>query len=416
MKKIWIILILVVISICLIAGLFIFTNFANQNVQTVIIGDDIPLPDRIVYRNSNNQYFEFLKDSDKYNSIIELVGRTLKNYSENGEILSQDDIDNIHDKSFLEFDYETVSKNYIIPFDNLQKNNMVKLADSGGKVCSTDLKNINKLQSKLNKITKDEKSYSFDYREYTSKNQFLLQYKYQSQFKTINYKIFQVKIQDLKTYERYEAMCNLSFDEEITEDLFDNYDLILTVSSVPKITTKVSIGNIRYTYESLPNSYGAQDYAHLLIVSKIVNTDCIYNKDLSTVEQEANLNNFTTNYNEMVNNLDENIFIKDFNKFYEEYNNSSSSITETTANEIAKTAFDEASRIVGNYDQSSQTMELKSVHPNNYFTRKYEEGDYVFPTEITAFCFSRKDDMGNGVEIYIDNKLGKIIGGRSFGD
>ena len=416
MKKIWIILILVIISICLIVGLFLFTHFANQNVQTVIIGDDIPLPDRIVYRNSNNQYFEFLKDSDKYNSIIELVGRTLKNYSENGEILSQDDIDNIHNESFLEFDYETISKNYIIPFANLQKNSMVKLADSGGKVCSTDLKSINKLQSELNKITKDEKSYSFDYREYLSKNQFSLQYKYQSQFKTINYKIFQVKIQDLKTYERYEAMCNLSFDEEITKDLFDNYDLILTVSSVPKITTKVSIGNIRYTYESLPNSYGAQDYAHLLIVSKIVNTDCIYNTDLSTVEQEANLNNFTTNYNEMVNNLDENVFIKDFNKFYEEYNNSSSLVTETKAKEIAKTAFEEASRIVGNYDESSQTMEIKNVHPNNYFTRKYEEGDYVFPTEITAFCFSRKDDMGNGVEVYIDNKLGKIIGGRSFGD
>lgn len=416
MKKIWIILILVIISICLIVGLFLFTHFANQNVQTVIIGDDIPLPDRIVYRNSNNQYFEFLKDSDKYNSIIELVGRTLKNYSENGEILSQDDIDNIHNESFLEFDYETISKNYIIPFANLQKNSMVKLADSGGKVCSTDLKSINKLQSELNKITKDEKSYSFDYREYLSKNQFSLQYKYQSQFKTINYKIFQVKIQDLKTYERYEAMCNLSFDEEITKDLFDNYDLILTVSSVPKITTKVSIGNIRYTYESLPNSYGAQDYAHLLIVSKIVNTDCIYNTDLSTVEQEANLNNFTTNYNEMVNNLDENVFIKDFHKFYEEYNNSSSLVTETKAKEIAKTAFEEASRIVGNYDESSQTMEIKNVHPNNYFTRKYEEGDYVFPTEITAFCFSRKDDMGNGVEVYIDNKLGKIIGGRSFGD
>ena len=416
MKKIWIILILVVISICLIAGLFIFTHFANQNVQTVIIGDDIPLPDRIVYRNSDNQYFEFSKDSDKYNSIIELVGSSLKNYSESGEILSEDIIDNIHNESFLEFDYETISKNYIIPFGNTQTNNMVKLADSGGKVCSTDLKNIKKLQSKINRITKDEKSYSFDYREYTSKNQFWLQYKYQSQFKTINYKIFQVKIQDLKTYERYEAMCNLSFDEEITEDIFNNYDLILTVSLVPKIITKVSIGNIRYTYESLPNYYNSQYIAHLLIVSKIVNTNCIYNTDLSTVEQEANLNNFTTNYNEMVNNLDENIFIKDFNKFYEEYNNSSSSITETTANEIAKTAFDEASRIVGNYEESSQTMQIKNIHPNNYFTRKYEEGDSVFPTEVTAFCFSREDDMGNGVEIYIDNKLGKIIGGRSFGD
>ena len=44
------------------------------------------------------------------------------------------------------------------------------------------------------------------------------------------------------------------------------------------------------------------------------------------------------------------------------------------------------------------------------------ETDTVASYEVIAYCFRRTDDIGNGVEIYIDNKLGKIIGGRAFGD
>ena len=79
-------------------------------------------------------------------------------------------------------------------------------------------------------------------------------------------------------------------------------------------------------------------------------------------------------------------------------------------------AFDEASRIVGEYPKSSQTCTLEDVHPNNFFTRKYYEYDFSDPTTVSAYCFSREDELGNGVTIYVDSKLGKIIGGRAFGD
>lgn len=417
MKKVCIILFLLLLGIALLVTLFVF-SYKNLNTsQNVILGDEVILPDRIVYKNSNNQYFEFLKDSEYYDKIIELVGGSLNNFSENGEIVSQDAIDSIHNnESFLEFDYETASKNYIIPFTNTNKNSMIKLATTGGKVCSTNLRNINKLTKELDKISSSSRPYSLEYTEFISKNQFSIDYKYAQQFKEINYKIYQVKITDLKTYERYEAMCNLSFDEPITEDTFTDNDLILTVTMVPKITVKVSIGNIRYTYENLPNVYGSQYTAHLLIVSKIVNTDCIYNTDLSTVDTQANLDELETSYDEKIDNLDENLFVKDFDQFYNDYTNSNSTLTEEQTQTIASTAFDEASRIAGKYNESSQTYELKLVHPNNFFTRKTRETDTVASYEVTAYCFRRTDDIGNGVEIYIDNKLGKIIGGRAFGD
>ena len=392
MKKVCIILFLLLLGIALLVTLFVFAYKSINISQNVILGDEIILPDRIVYKNSNNQYFEFLQDSEQYDEIIEIVGGSLNNFSENGEIVSQDAIDSIHNnESFLEFDYETASKNYIIPFSDTYKNSMIKLATTGGKVCSTNLKNINKLTKELDKISSSSKPYSLEYTEFVSKNQFSLEYKYKQQFKEINYKIYQVKITDLKTYERYEAMCNLSFDEPITEDIFTANDLILTVN--------VS----QYT-------------AHLLVVSKIVNTDCIYNTDLSSVDAQATLDELETSYDEKIDTLDENLYVKDFDQFYTDYTNSTSTLTEKQAQTIATTAFDEASRIVGKYNESSQTYEIKSVHPNNFFTRKSRETDTVASYEVTAYCFRRTDDIGNGVEIYIDNKLGKIIGGRAFSD
>ena len=102
MKKLCIILFLILIGIALLVGLFVFSYKSVNISQNVILGDEIILPDRIVYKNSNNQYFEFLQDSEHYDEIIELVGGTLNNFSENGEIVSQDIIDTIHDnESFL---------------------------------------------------------------------------------------------------------------------------------------------------------------------------------------------------------------------------------------------------------------------------------------------------------------------------
>lgn len=418
MKKIGIIIFLTIIGISLIGALFFYSYTNTHTVENVILGDEIILPDRIVYKNSNNECFEFLRDSEEYNSLIELISSSLINYEDNSQIISQDTIDTIHNnESFLEFDYKTASKNYIIPLGSTLKNYMIKLLNTGGKICSSNLQNLTKIKSELDKnLTTNCKPYSFNYTELLSKNSFYLDYKYKEQFDEINYRIYQVKIEDIKTYERFEAMCNLSFDEPISEDIFNDNILILTVSSVPKITVKVNIGNIRYTYENLPNTYDSQSIAHLLIVSKIVNTDCIYNTDLSTVDQMASFDEFLKEHDENVENLDENLYVKDFDTFYTEYTNATSSITEEKATEIANNVFESETNLTSTYNKDSQTMEIKSVHPTNLFIRKYYETDYTAPYEVTAYCFRRSDDMGNGTEIYIDNKLGKVIGGYSFGD
>ena len=414
--KIIVVIILILVAIGLISSLFA-VQILNRNISDEnIFIEHIVEPDRIVYRNKDGKYYEFLKNTDKYNTIKELISKSLSNYNESGNTLSDDDIDKIHGKSFIEFDYETASKNYIIPLEENDEKDMIKLGTTGGMVVSTNLKNLNKMKNTLDNLSEGEKAYELNYKEMISRNTLnSMEYRYLQQFKQINYKIYQVKIDNIETYELYKEMCNLAFDEEITKDIFNDNDLILTLSLVPKIDVKVSVGNIKYTYEKMTD-VNYQYTAHLLIVSKIVNTNCIYNTDLSDVEQQVDLNNFQIEYDKQVDNLNPDIFVIDFDDFYNRYQNATSSITKNQAEEIAEKGFEEAKRVVGEYNKDTQKCEEIEVNPNNFFTRKYNEGDKVESYKVKVYAFSREDDMGNGVKIYVDKKLGKIVGATAFGD
>ena len=293
---------------------------------------------------------------------------------------------------------------------------MIKLGTTGGMVVTTNLKNFNNIKKIADKVSEGQPIYELKYQEILSRNTITtMEYKYLQQFKEINYKIHQVKIENMEDYEKYKEMCNLAFDEEITAETFVDNDLILTVSLVPKITIKVSIGNIKYTYEQM-NDVAYQYTAHLLIVSKIVNTDCIYNTDLTEVDSKVALDEFQTEYNNKVENLDTETFVTDFDEFYTEYQASTNTITQEEAEEIAEKGFEEAKRVVGSYDKSTEKCEETEVNPNNFFTRKTDERDETAQYKVEVYSFLREDDMGNGVQIYVDKRLGKIVGASAFGD
>ncbi len=420
--KIIIICILTMIAVGLIIALFVssndtiqISNKENQENQAIYEKNIID-PDRIVYRNQNGQYYQFTKDTDGYNQIRDCVKNSLVIYSESGNTLTQEEIDDIHEKSFIEFDYETASKNYIIPFEEIEEPKMIKLGTTGGIVVSTNVEHLEEMIKIAEEQSKNEIPYTLEYKEMISRNPIqTMEYKYLQRFKEINYKIHQVKIQDMETYELYKAMCNLAFDEEINEETFKNNDLILTVSLVPKIDVKVSIGNIQYTYDKLDNAV-MQYTAHLLVVSKIVNTDCIYNTDLTEIDAKVDREEFELEYDEKVENLDTEIFVKDFDSFYQEYQSATGEITQEQAKEIVEVGFEEAERVVGDYDKETQECTETEVKPNGFFTRKYNEREQMAPYTVEVYSFTRKDEMGNGVEIYVDKKLGKIVGARAFGD
>ena len=414
--RIIVIVILILIAIGLISALFI-TQYIEQNQKyDNTFAENIIDPDRIVYKNQEGIYYQFEKGTEQYNELKYTIAKSVTNYNESGNTLTDEDIDKIHEKSFIEFDYKTASKNYIIPLEENEGKNMIKLGTTGGMEVATNLKSFNNIKKIADKVSEGQPIYELKYQEMLSRNTInTIEYKYLQQFKEINYKIHQVKIQNMEDYEKYKEMCNLAFDEEITSDIFKDNDLILTISLVPKITVKVSIGNIKYTYEQM-NDVAYQYTAHLLIVSKIVNTDCIYNTDLTEVDSKVALDEFETKYNESVENLDTETFVTNFDEFYNEYQVSTNTITQEEAEEIAEKGFEEAERVVGNYEKSTQKCEEMETNPNNFFTRKTDERDETAQYKVEVYSFSREDDMGNGVRINVDKRLGKIIGASAFGD
>ncbi len=414
--KIIVILILCLIAVCLISALFIVPYIEQNQEYDNTFAENIIDPDRIVYKDEEGKYYQFEKGTEQYNELKYTIAKSVTNYNESGNTLTDEDIDKIHEKSFIEFDYETASKNYIIPLEENEGKNMIKLGTTGGMIVTTNLKNFNSIIKIAEKVSEGQPTYELKYKEMISRNKIeTMEYKYLQQFKEINYKIHQVKIQNMEDYEKYKEMCNLAFDEEITEETFRDNDLILTISLVPKITVKVSIGNIKYTYEQM-DDVNYQYTAHLLIVSKIVNTDCIYNTDLTEVDSQVALDELNTKYDEAVENLDTNIFVTDFDEFYQEYQASTNTITQEEAEKIAEKGFEEAERVVGNYDKTTEKCEETEVYPNNFFTRKIEERDETEPYKVQVYSFIREDEIGNGVRINVDKRLGKIVGASAFGD
>lgn len=397
-KNIVIFSIVAVITIILVTAIFITYNIHVNNEQREQINQEkfsqnVARPDRIVYKNLE-KYYQINPEDDLYNTIIEEMAKKIDT-SKKETIITQEEVDNMHQAdSFIEFDYNTISKNYILKIDN--KGTFVKLLDSGADLIENNIPNVNQIQKIIeDRINKVEYYTMSENKEYISKNLIDgIQYKYLQQFKQVeNGAIYQKVIEDSETLELYTSMCNLKFDEEISPNIFEKNVIVLTLSIPRDIKVNINIGNIRYYYDNKINNY--EYTAHLLVVSKIVNSSCIYNVNNAAIKEEAELKDYETNYD----------------------NNVNKEITKQEVDEIAEDGFKQAENIVGQYSKDSQTSEIQEVYANNFFTRKYNETDRVYnDKKIKCYVYTRQDEMGNGVSVYIDIETGKIVGGRAFGD
>lgn len=129
-------------------------------------------------------------------------------------------------------------------------------------------------------------------------------------------------------------------------------------------------------------------------------------------------NEFVSNFNKSVDNLDDSVYLIDF----QNYNISSNDIkiSKEKAKEIAEIGFKEsASRIAGEgiEDTEYESIEIREVNANNFFTRKYYQYDDVYTNiKRKAYVVIKENGIRNGVMVYVDVTTGLIIGGGAFGD
>lgn len=266
----------ILIMIVVIIGFAIYTEFEIEkdearieNQQITETSETLKIPDRIIYKNSNNQYYLLEHENSAFSTIYsEIFNRITEN--KNGVVLKEEEIDEIKEKeSFIEFDYWSRSKNFVFP---LQQENiaMIQMFTENGQVRQTKIKDKEELIKKLDKISKIMDSYTFEKEKiYTSTN--LLE----SIPTTIglsqkNAGVYQKIVLTEKEYK--DILQETNFNSKVEEIDFSKQKVIVTVTQYNTKSIKVNIGNVKYKMSESQKKF----IVSILVVSKIVNTDCIY--------------------------------------------------------------------------------------------------------------------------------------------
>ena len=232
----------------------------------------LPKPDRIIYKNKNNEYVIIDSETREYAKIYsELYNRTTNTIE--GIVYSEEEISEMQNRgSFVEFDYNTKSKNFVFLLEEKDVGIIKRFTDSG-QVIKTSLENTDELIKELDKLTKNNEKYEFnkDY-NYISENK-LNEIPDELGFNQVRERIYQKIIQyDKNDYQNTLNQINFKINTEMPTIDFEKQSVVITLSQYEINNVKQNIGNIKYEFGNLLNEYTV----NVLIVNKVVNTNCIY--------------------------------------------------------------------------------------------------------------------------------------------
>lgn len=139
------------------------------------------MPDRIIYKNKE-KYYEINKQEELYDQIIKEMSKKVDT-SKNTTIITELEVDDMHNQeSFIEFDYNTISKNYILTLGDNSK--FVRLLDSTGELIDSNISDTNSIQSMVDSKIQNKNYYTMqENKEYISQNELqTMPYRYLQQF------------------------------------------------------------------------------------------------------------------------------------------------------------------------------------------------------------------------------------------
>ena len=226
------------------------------------------VPDRMVYKDDSGEYFIFGESDSDFNKIYNTISSKLK-YKNDGSTLSLSEIEDLKEQySFIEFDYNTKSKNRIFLLDcpNIA---MINMTGEEGKIAREKIDNIDEIKKVLNSATAFKEKFTVKYDlEYDILIDTLP--KDMSGFKEktdgVSYKV--VDYNELKELtEKYAIEINIDNIDFNARNFIVTFYNREYISRVDKC-----IGHLSYYFSS---SYGTS-HLNLQIVSKIYNANCIY--------------------------------------------------------------------------------------------------------------------------------------------
>lgn len=315
MKRVLIYLILLVVIFLSIFILFKI-EMKDESGQGNIIGKvaentDLPTPDRIIYKNKDGKYVIINSDDEEYQLIYNELYRRLNNIDD-GKVYTEDEIDKMQEEGcFIEFDYNTKSKNFVFMLENLEIGVIKRFSDSG-QVILRDLKNKDDLIKKLEKWTKDFPKYDFNREKTYTLEEQLDNIPSYTNLKEVKPEIYQdiIEYNELD-YKNFIQILGIQSSKNLPEFDAEKETAVITISKYEIKNIKQNIGNIKYEFGDYQDKYSI----NILIVSKIVNINCIY----------YNINNTKSENSEIINSSDDEDYIVEYyvenGQYYANFNN-----------------------------------------------------------------------------------------------
>lgn len=417
----YILLLLVVFSIIF----FIFKNeISNEKLEKNNVGlvDEntiLPTPDRIIYKNINNEYIIINSGISAYTQIYSELYNRITNTIE-GKVYSEDEISQMQNKgTFIEFDYNSKSKNYVFILEE-KEIGIIKRFSDGGQVIQTSLSNKDKLIKKIENLTKD----------ISTKYDFNTEYNYNSENKLSkvanDLKLSQTKVagvyQQVIEYDEneYNAILkklNFKTSHEMPKVDFNKQSVIVTVSRYEIKDIQKNIGNIKYELGKFLDEYSV----NIFIVSKVVNSKCIY---FNTNVDELNVSKISINDNK--NGVE---YYVQNGKYYANINNTK---TEIISIEIASDIAEEETKkakyqyqswksefyrgeSIDNSISGELILGLDDISRLYHWRAEWQNEEYEGKTMWKIRLFDKNDPL-TSLYIYVDAINGEIIGAGASSD
>lgn len=417
----YILLLVVVFSIIFFIFKIEISNekLEKNNVGLVDENTILPTPDRIIYKNINNEYIIINSGTSAYTQIYSELYNRITNTIE-GKVYLEDEISQMQNKgSFIEFDYNIKSKNYVFILEE-KEIGIIKRFSDGGQVIQTSLSNKDRLIKKIDNLTKD----------IYAKYDFNTEYNYNSENKLSkvanDLKLSQTKVAgvyqkvieyDENEYNAVLKKLNFKTNNEIPKVDFNKQSVIVTVSRYEIKDIQKNIGNIKYELGKFLDEYSV----NIFIVSKVVNSKCIY---FNTNVDELNVSKISINDNK--NGVE---YYVQNGKYYANINNTKTEIISIeTASDIAEEEAKKAKYQYQGWKSEFYTresendsisgeliFELNDISKLYHWKAEWQNEEYEGKTMWKIRLLDKNDPLTN-LYIYIDAISGKIIGAGAESD
>ena len=334
-------------------------------------------------------------------------------------------------QNYIELDYDTISKNYVIAYEE-DLNNIILRNDNGGQVVKQNIKEEYKkeLQEKLDeKVLMDASCYHMgDNKQYILNNKEVADdviVKNVSELKLYESGIYGIKIQNKEKLDEILNRYNITLEEQINDDVFQKADIIVMISKydIEKIETRIGGLTYFFTGSKLPNSY----IVNVFQASKAINTNCIYRNLDNTISNSTSNGDYVGNNtvantkNENSSNIETEVKItkeaaaeiaeKESKKEKYQYQGweSDFSATEVWVDEN------------GNYEISAELIYyLDDIHKAYYWEDEWAKDtniNNVFKGQpVWCIRLGDKNDPLTNLYIYVDANNGEVVGAGKASD